>query len=253
MSLFDSLVDPQAPSPRPARLGPTFSSLAAHAALGALLLLAPGLRTGSEPPARAPVPVLYFDSPPPPPLPPPPGRADGRRDATEVRPQPPQEVPAEPPRDVFAAWRQQVVEFLPEEHEDPWGDPEGDAFGVPEGMPGGSLLGQVGGLPGGRPGGVIGGSGDGPVRDYDRGPRLLEQTRPEYPHPAFVKRVQGTVLLEIVIGRSGRVEQARVIESVPALDAAAIACVRQWRFEPAVKDGRPVASLARTPIHFWIR
>ena len=74
-----------------------------------------------------------------------------------------------------------------------------------EGVPGG----VVGGIPGGVLGGVIGGTGTGPVplpvRDVDRPPRLLQQVRPTYPSEAFVKKVEGTVVIEIVIDERGRV------------------------------------------------
>jgi protein TonB len=132
----------------------------------------------------------------------------------------------------------------------PAGVPDGSDFGVPDGLRGGRDGGVVGGVPDGVVGGVPGGDGDVPVRDVDRGPRLIRQIGPVYPHEAFVKKVSGVVLLEIVIGSDGSVRRATVIDSIPLLDRAAKECVLQWRFDPARKHGRPVASLARTPITF---
>ena len=100
--------------------------------------------------------------------------------------------------------------------------------------------GVVGGVPGGVLGGVIGGTGDGPVMDYDQPPRPIKITRPQYPQEAFVKKIEGTVVVEILIDSHGRVVRARVIQSVPLLDAAALQTVYQWVFAPAVKHGRPV-------------
>jgi hypothetical protein len=60
--------------------------------------------------------------------------------------------------------------------------------------------------------------------------------------------VEGSVLG----GVPGRVVRARVIQSVPLLDAAALQTVYQWAFSPAVKHGRPVPTLAHAPISFRI-
>lgn len=248
------LLRPASPRPR-RRAAPVVSSLLAHIALGALLLLAPALREDTVPrPPSGQLPVLYFDPPAPPPLPPVRGTAAGRR---ELRPHQREVRAVEPERvellDTFAAWRRQILDFAPEPDETPWGAEDGDDDGVPEGMPGGNRLGQIGGLPGGVPGGEPGAAGRGPVRDYDRAPRLLRRTQPVYPQEAFRRRIEGTVLLELVIGATGIVEDVRVLRSVPGLDAAAVACVRQWLFEPGRRRGRPVPTLARAPITFTIR
>ncbi len=119
-------------------------------------------------------------------------------------------------------------------------------FGVETGSEAGSVDGMEAGLKGARSGerweersaGVIGGTGDSPVMDYDQPPRLLKKTQPVYPQEAFIKKIEGTVMLEILIGVDGRVGRARVLRSIPQLDAAAIQSVRQWIFSPAIKGGR---------------
>lgn len=58
--------------------------------------------------------------------------------------------------------------------------------------------------------------------------------------------------LEILIDARGRVVREKVIQSIPQLDDAVIAAVRQWVFAPALKNGRPVAALARVPMKFQI-
>jgi protein TonB len=251
--LFRDLV---ASSPRPMRgRGPWVVSLAAHLGLIAALLVVPVLWLEPPPTNRVDVlRVLIYDPPPPPPLPLPLGsglieraRARGPEPAPSPRtprleaPMPPvtlaaQPAPAEPGAD------------------EPGGSPEGSPAGVPEGMPGGVEGGMVGGVPGGVIGGVIGGTGTGPVPvlDYERPPRALRTPRPEYPPAAFVKKVEGTVLLEILIDDTGHVARVRVAQSIPLLDQAAVDVVRTWRFEPAMKHGRPVASLAWAPVRFQI-
>ena len=88
------------------------------------------------------------------------------------------------------------------------------------------------------------------VQDYNVPPKALEITRPEYPPEAFEQGVEGTVLLELVIDAKGKVARVKVLESIPQLDDAAIRCAKKWRFKPAEKDGRPVATTAHAPIAF---
>ena len=130
---------------------------------------------------------------------------------------------------------------------DPSGSETGRDTGSEVGLEGGVDQGMVGGVPGGVTGGAIGGTGTVPVieRHYDRPARPIHMTRPVYPQEAFVKKVEGTVIVEIVIDAEGRVARARVVGSVPLLDQAALETVRQWRFAPAFKGGRPVATWAR--------
>lgn len=131
-------------------------------------------------------------------------------------------------------------------------NPEGRSAGAGGDRSGaGGERGEVGGVPGGVPGGVVGGTGEIPVRDFDRPPRLLRQVKPVYPQDAFVK-VQGVVLVEFVIDAAGRVSRARVVQSVPMLDDAAVAAVRQWVFSPALRRGTPVATMAQAPVAFRI-
>jgi protein TonB len=200
--------------------------------------------------------VLLYDPPPPPPAPLPKGAAEGGRTAVrppvepDPRPTPiPSEARLEAPVEVVAP-EPQTSELGVE----PLGSPTGSPSGVPEGMEGGVEGGMVGGVPGGVLGGVIGGTGTGPVPvlDYDRPPRVLRQPKPHYPADAFAQKVEGIVLIEILIDDNGRVVRARVIHSVRLLDAAALEAVRSWIFSPAIKHGRPVATIAQAPVSFVI-
>jgi periplasmic protein TonB len=219
-----------------------------------LLLLLPLWTTLTPPPVeRDYIRALLYDPPPPPPPPLPKGPGLTRRLQTQ-----PAEAPGPRPSPAFTA---PVAKTLPEpapaaaeESSDSGGSPTGSEQGVPEGMEGGQVGGVVGGVPGGVLGGVIGGTGDipVPVTSYDRAPRLLRLVKPEYPQDAFVKKVQGVVYVEILIDANGRVVRTRVTRSIPLLDAAAIAAVRQWVFAPAVKGGQPVATLAMAPVTFTL-
>jgi periplasmic protein TonB len=231
-------------------------SLTVHALAVAVLLLLPLFlpEDSLDRPEVDYVRVLIYDPPPPPPPPPPKGAPDGGRRAARPRvdPEPrstpvPSESRLEAPVEVLAAERIGLGDERP-------GSPTGSESGVPEGMEGGVEGGVVGGVPGGVLGGVIGGTGTGPVpvQDYDRPPRLLRPIKPKYPPEAFVKKIQGVVLVEFLIDSTGRVVRARVVQSVPLLDAAALEAVRDWIFSPAIKHGSPVATIARAPVSFVI-
>jgi protein TonB len=238
----------------PSRAPPLLISLLAHVAAGALLLLLPIAFSQAPPEPRADARRIFLYDPPPaaaaPPLrgpglrpTSPPATAiskPARQEPALVAPETPAASPAQP----------QVADVA-------GGDPSGSEQGDPEGIPGGVPGGIVGGLPGGVVGGVIGGTGTGsalpvPVLRPDTSVRLLRKTRPVYPRDAFKRGTEGTVLLEILIDAHGRVARARVLESIPALDEAALEAVRCWLFEPARHGGVPVATLAQAPITFSI-
>jgi periplasmic protein TonB len=226
-------------------------SIAAHVVLIAAAVLVPILWP-AEIPELDYVKVLIYNPPPPPPPPLPKGSAvvEKTKPAQPVTPDPhpekPQftepQVPKEEPL---------KPEARPPETEQA-GSENGSDMGVAEGMEEGVEGGVVGGVPGGVLGGVIGGTGDTVVYDPDQQARPIRLTRPQYPQDAFVKKIEGTVTVEIVIDINGRVVQTRILRSIPALDAAAIECVKQWTFSPAIKNGHPVASRANAPVTFRI-
>jgi TonB family protein len=81
-------------------------------------------------------------------------------------------------------------------------------------------------------------------------PKVKKVTRPKYPDSAYNNRIEGVVLVELLIDEGGCVAATRVVESIPGLDEAALACVSKWRFVPAQQDGHPVATVAQAPISF---
>jgi protein TonB len=230
------------------------ASLAGHALAAALLVLVPILWPDEPPELSDPIRALIYNPPPPPPPPLPKGRALVE---TKVQPSKPVTPETKPEKPVLTAEIEVPKEepLKPEARDsadEQFGSEDGSDFGDAAGMEGGVEGGVVGGVLGGVLGGVIGGTGDGPVMDYDSPPRLIKNVRPQYPQEAFVKKIEGTVLLEILIDRNGRVVQARVIQSIPALDTAARQTVLQWIFQPAMKHGRPVTTVAHAPVNFRI-
>ena len=76
---------------------------------------------------------------------------------------------------------------------------------------------------------------------------------PRYPPEAAAAGVQGNVLAEIVVNEAGLVTDAKIVRSIPMLDEAALQAVRNWRFEPAMVDGRTVPVRMVVTVNFATR
>jgi protein TonB len=83
-------------------------------------------------------------------------------------------------------------------------------------------------------------------------PRKIQDMRPVYPAEALAARVSGIVIVETVIGADGTVTDARVIRSIPLLDEAALAAVRQWRFSPTLLNGVPTPIVMSVTVNFTL-
>ena len=113
------------------------------------------------------------------------------------------------------------------------------------------MEGMGGGTPGGVMGGILGGVGTGPVvkaappkklsiSSGVMAGNLLDKVTPQYPAIAKAARIQGTVVLQATISKSGSIENLRVVSGPPMLQAAAMDAVRSWRYRPYLLNGDPV-------------
>ena len=84
-------------------------------------------------------------------------------------------------------------------------------------------------------------------------PVKIRDVRPVYPDAARAKGISGLVILEAIISADGGVTSARVLKSIPELDAAAIEAVRQWRFEPTLLNGVPVPVIMTVTVNFSLQ
>jgi|GEM_PF-1599351 len=91
------------------------------------------------------------------------------------------------------------------------------------------------------------------VGDSIPAPRKLVDAAPEYPEVAKSAGVQGAVILDAVIGTDGKVQDVRVIKSIPLLDQAAIETVRKWVFEPTIINGVAVPVITTVTVTFKLR
>jgi len=144
-----------------------------------------------------------------------------------------------------------------------WGDPNG-VPGKPSGGPGngggigpGNGTGIGPGKGGGYGPGENGGTGGGGVGYLGAGgggitpPTLLSKTEPEYSEDARKARLQGTVLLRIVVDTQGVASNIAVSKSLGlGLDDRAIDAVKKWKFKPGKVNGKPAAVEAYVEVNF---
>jgi protein TonB len=130
-----------------------------------------------------------------------------------------------------------------------------------------------GGVPGGIPGGLLGDAFAGAVAappppipepppaavgpkaplqvgGHVQPPRAISTPAPVYPKLAQQARIQGDVLISAVIDVAGNVTQMKVVSGPPLLYAAALAALRNWKFEPTYLNGEPWPVSHEITIHF---
>ncbi len=85
-------------------------------------------------------------------------------------------------------------------------------------------------------------------------PRVLKEQKPQYTSAAMRAKVQGRVEMQVIVNLDGTVTQARVVQSLhPDLDEQALLAVKQWRFVPGTKDGKPVPVLVTIEMTFTLK
>ncbi len=83
-------------------------------------------------------------------------------------------------------------------------------------------------------------------------PEAQRRVQPTYPERARKKGISGSVQLSLLVGVDGAVRDARVLQGDPpgVFDQAALEAVRQWRFQPAMYEGRPVSIRVTQTLRF---
>jgi protein TonB len=148
---------------------------------------------------------------------------------------------------------------LPQVNMSQYGDPlakigppsngPGSGGGIGSGSGGGVGSGKGGGFGPGEGGGV--GGGVYRVGGGVTAPALLFKKEPEYSEEARKAKYQGTVLLYIEVDPSGKATNMKVVRSLGlGLDEKAMEAVRQWKFKPGYKDGKPVTVAATIEVNF---
>jgi protein TonB len=81
-------------------------------------------------------------------------------------------------------------------------------------------------------------------------PEAITKISPEYPDIARQSNMEGTVIVQALVGKDGRVKDTKVVKSVPVLDDSAVAAVKRWVFKPALSNNKPVAVWVAVPVKF---
>jgi TonB family protein len=84
-------------------------------------------------------------------------------------------------------------------------------------------------------------------------PKLVKEAKPVYPEAARAAGVQGVVILSVRADETGKVVDTMVLRSIPLLDQAAMDAVRQWVYEPMIKDGKPVSVVFTVTVRFQLK
>ena len=126
--------------------------------------------------------------------------------------------------------------------------------GVPGGVPGGQMGGVIGGIISSTPVAVPKVATPQRVR-VSQGVStglLIRKVNPNYPPLARQARIQGTVVLQAEISKSGDIQNLRLISGHPMLAPSAIEAVKQWKYKPYLLNGEPVEVETTVQVNFTL-
>jgi TonB family protein len=82
---------------------------------------------------------------------------------------------------------------------------------------------------------------------------LLYRVEPEYPEEARQRQMQGSVVLDVRMGRDGAVQAVNLVSGQALLAEAAMVAVKQWRFKPRLVKGQPVEMQTKVMLNFKLQ
>ena len=93
-----------------------------------------------------------------------------------------------------------------------------------------------------------------PLAQVDTPPVLKERVNPNYPARAAEKKIEGVVIVNVLISETGDVVDVVVTQGLAGgFNEETVKAVRQWKYEPAVKDGQRVKVWKQWAITFKLR
>src|SRR5690349_14690376 len=223
----------------------TTISFILQALLVGVLVLIPLVFTEALPKQQL---MTFLVAPPPPPPPPPPAAAPVKivkqiqTDIVNGQLRTPTKIP------------QKVQMIKEEEAPPPVMASSGVVGGVPGGVPGGQMGGVIGGIISSTPMAVPKVATPQRVR-VSQGVStglLVHKVNPNYPPLARQARIQGTVILQAEISKTGDIQNLRLISGHPMLAPAAIEAVKQWKYKPYLLNGEPVEVETQVQVNFTL-
>jgi len=210
-----------------------------------ILVLIPLLFTEALPKAQL---MTFLVAPPPPPPPPPPPAAAPVRVVKQVQTdivngelRTPTKIPKK-------------IEMIKEDAAPPPVMSAGVVGGVPGGVPGGQMGGVIGGIISSTPVAVPKVATPQRVRVSQGVTQglLIRKVNPVYPPLARQARIQGTVVLQAEISKTGDIQNLQLISGHPMLAPAAIEAVKQWKYKPYILNGEPVEVDTQITVNFTL-
>jgi len=192
--------------------------------------------------------MTFLVAPPPPPPPPPPAAAPVKivkqiqTDIVNGQLRTPTKIP------------QKVQMIKEDEAPPPVMATSGVVGGVPGGVPGGQMGGVIGGIISSTPVAVPKVATPQRVR-VSQGVStglLVRKVNPSYPPLARQARIQGTVVLQAEISKTGDIQNLRLISGHPMLAPSAIEAVKQWKYKPYLLNGEPVEVETTVQVNFTL-
>jgi TonB family protein len=84
-------------------------------------------------------------------------------------------------------------------------------------------------------------------------PHAIYSPDPKYPKKESKARHRGTVILDLVVDADGLPRDIKVyVPLSPEFDEAALDAVKKWKFSPATKDGKPIATQIKVEVSFHL-
>ncbi len=215
-----------------------------EAVLVGVMVLIPLLFTDALPKAQL---MTFLVAPPPPPPPPPPPAAvvhivkQVQTDIVNGQLRTPTRIPKK-------------VEIIKEDAAPPPVMAAGIVGGVPGGVPGGQMGGVIGGIISSTPVAVPKVATPQRVRVSQGVTQglLIRRVQPTYPQLARQARIQGTVVLQAEISKSGDIINLQVVSGHPMLAPAALDAVKQWKYKPYILNGEPVEVDTQITVNFTL-
>jgi protein TonB len=81
---------------------------------------------------------------------------------------------------------------------------------------------------------------------------LIKKVQPKYPKEARKQRVQGAVVLQALISKTGDIADLRVVSGDDLLVPAAIKAVEQWKYRPYLLQGKPIEVETQITMNFTL-
>jgi protein TonB len=193
--------------------------------------------------------MFLLVAPPPPPPPPPPAAAMVQHvrvvqtDIVNGELRTPTKIP-------------QKIKMIQEDEAPPAMASSGVVGGVPGGVPGGSMNGVIGGLISATNSTAMVPKMAAPTRvrvssGVSTG-LLIRKVPPTYPPLARQARIQGVVILQAQISKTGDIQNLQLISGHPMLAPAAIEAVKQWKYKPYLLNGEPVEVDTQVQVNFTL-